>query len=102
MRAAELRGRFIQFGTTNPVDDRIVQAPLNSLQNAIKVRRKELDALNDGALLTGKTEAEEELRASAHLAGTDQSDAQVRRFFAHGDVHCRASACPGSASTIWR
>jgi hypothetical protein len=71
MRAAELRGRFIQFGTTNPVDDRIVQAPLNSLQNAIKVRRKELDALNDGALLTGKTEAEEELRASAHLAGTD-------------------------------
>src|ERR1700720_2012989 len=43
MRAAELRGRFIQFGTTNPADDRIVQAPLNSLQNAIKVRRKELD-----------------------------------------------------------
>jgi Peptidase S46 len=71
MRAAELRGRFIQFGTTNPVDDRIVQAPLNSLQNAIKVRRKELDALHDGALLTGKTEAEEELRASAHLVGTD-------------------------------
>ena len=71
MRAAELRGRFIQFGTTNPADDRIVQAPLNSLQNAIKVRRKELDALNDAALLSGKSEAEAKLRATAHLAGTD-------------------------------
>jgi hypothetical protein len=71
MRAAELRGRFIQFGTTNPADDRIVQAPLNSLQNAIKVRRKELDALNDGALLDSKSQAEERLRASAHITGTD-------------------------------
>ncbi|HEY4969249.1 MAG TPA: S46 family peptidase [Steroidobacteraceae bacterium] len=71
MRAAELRGRFIQFGTLNPADNRIVQAPLNSLQNAIKVRRKELDALNDDALLTSKTAEEEKLRASAHLEGPD-------------------------------
>jgi V8-like Glu-specific endopeptidase len=71
MRASELRGRFIQFGKTNPADDRIVQAPLNSLQNAIKVRRKELDALNDDALLTGKAMSEEKLRASAHLGGAD-------------------------------
>src|SRR3984885_10514384 len=71
MRAAELRGRFIQFGTTNPADDRIVQAPLNSLQNAIKVRRKQLDALNDNSLLAGKSEAEERLRASAHIGGND-------------------------------
>jgi hypothetical protein len=71
MRASELRGRFIQFGTANPADERIVQAPLNSLQNAIKVRRKELDALNDDALLTGKSEAEEKLRTSAHFDGAD-------------------------------
>jgi hypothetical protein len=71
MRASELRGRFIQFGATNPADGRIVEAPLNSLQNAIKVRRKELDALNDDALLTGKTESEEKLRSSAHLGGSD-------------------------------
>lgn len=71
MRASELRGRLIQFGTTNPADERIVQAPLNSLQNAIKVRRKELDALDDDALMAGKTDAEEKLRASAHLAGPD-------------------------------
>jgi hypothetical protein len=71
MRASELRGRFIQFGTTNPADERIVQAPLNSLQNTIKVRRKQLDALNDDALLVGKSEAEEKLRASAHFGGED-------------------------------
>ncbi|MGB6306396.1 MAG: S46 family peptidase [Steroidobacteraceae bacterium] len=71
MRASELRGRFIQFGSTNPADGRIVEAPLNSLQNAIKVRRKELDALNDDALLTGKSESEDKLRAIAHLDGTD-------------------------------
>ena len=71
MRASELRGRFIQFGATNPADGRIVVAPLDGLQNAIKVRRKELDALNDDALLAGKTEAEEKLRAIAHLDGPD-------------------------------
>jgi len=71
MRASELRGRFIQFGMTNPADDRIIEAPLNSLQNAIKVRRKELDALNDDAMLAGKTEAEQKLRASARLEGAD-------------------------------
>jgi len=71
MRASELRGRFIQYGTVNPANARIVQAPLNSLQNAIKVRRKELDALNDDALLTGKSEAEQRLRENAHLGGAD-------------------------------
>jgi hypothetical protein len=71
MRASELRGRFIQFGSTNPADERIVQAPLNSLQNSIKVRRKELDALDNTALLTGKTESEQMLRTAAHLTGSD-------------------------------
>ena len=71
MRAAELRGRFIQFGTGNPADKRIVLAPLNNLQNAIKVRRKQLDALNDDALLISKSDAEEKLRASANLGDPD-------------------------------
>ncbi len=71
MRAEELRGRFIQFGSVNPANERIVEAPLNSLQNAIKVRRKELDALHDDALLAAKSAAEDQLRQNAHLAGTD-------------------------------
>ena len=68
MRASELRGRFIQFGSANPADERIVQAPLNSLQNAIKVRRKELDALLNAALLTNKTRSGTEAadRRTAH------------------------------------
>jgi Peptidase S46 len=71
MRASELRGRFIQFGSINPGNQRIIQAPLNILQNAIKVRRKELDALNDDALLAGKTAAEQKLRADARIDGAD-------------------------------
>ncbi len=71
MRASELRGRYIQFGKTNVGDERIAQAPLNSLQNGIKVRRKELDALNDDELLAHKSQAEQELRVRAKLDGVD-------------------------------
>jgi hypothetical protein len=71
MRASELRGRYIQFGKTNPVDNRIILAPLNSLQNGIKVRRKELDALNDDTMLADKAAAEQRLRELAHLQGSD-------------------------------
>jgi hypothetical protein len=71
MRASELRGRYIQFSKTNIGDERIVLAPLNSLQNIIKVHRKELDALNDDAFLERKSRAENELRAAAHLDGAD-------------------------------
>jgi hypothetical protein len=71
LRASELRGRYIQFGKNSIGDARIVLAPLDSLQNAIKVRRKELDALNDDAFLAGKSGAEQELRTSAHLDGLD-------------------------------
>jgi Peptidase S46 len=87
IRASELRGRFIQFGAANPADERIVQAPLNSLQNGIKVRRKELDALDDDALMSGRTAAEEQLRAAAHLAGSDpwreieSATAREREFY---------------------
>jgi hypothetical protein len=71
LRASELRGRYIQFGKNNVGDERITLAPLNSLQNGIKVRRKELDALNDDALLQDKSKAEQALRAVAGLSGPD-------------------------------
>jgi Peptidase S46 len=71
LRASELRGRYIQFGKTNAGDERIALAPLNSLQNVIKVRRGELDALLDDALLDGKSKAEQALKAQASIAGTD-------------------------------
>jgi Peptidase S46 len=71
LRASELRGRYIQFGKNNVGDERITLAPLNSLQNGIKVRRKELDALNDDTLLEEKSKAEQALRAVAGISGPD-------------------------------
>jgi len=63
LRAAELRGRYIQFGKSGPEAERIVQEPLNSLENGIKVRRKLLDALHDDQQLARKRREEGQLRA---------------------------------------
>jgi hypothetical protein len=63
LRASELRGRYIEFAKTGAEAHRIVQDPLNGLENAIKVRRKQLDALLDDRLLTAKREEEGALRA---------------------------------------
>jgi hypothetical protein len=71
LRAAELRGRYIQFGQTSPPNEPLVEAPLNSLENGLKVRRKLLDALHDDALMARKSDDEKALRTSAHIAGTD-------------------------------
>lgn len=62
LRYSELRGRYIQFGKSGKSAARIVEAPLNSIENAIKVRRKQLDALHEDALLAGKSDAERALR----------------------------------------
>jgi hypothetical protein len=58
LRASELRGRYIQFGIANPQARRIVETPLTFLENSIKVRRVELDALHDDAQLARKRDAE--------------------------------------------
>jgi hypothetical protein len=67
LRNAELRGRLIQFGKTDAESLRIVQDPLNSIENSIKVRRKELDALVDDTLMAKRRAEEQELRSK--LAG---------------------------------
>jgi hypothetical protein len=63
LRASEARGRMIQFGKTGPEASRIVEDPLNGLENAIKVRRGQLDALLDDRLLAAKRAEEAALRA---------------------------------------
>jgi hypothetical protein len=65
LRAAELRGRYIQFSKTGAENARIVADALNSLENSIKVRRRELDALVDPQLVAQKTREETQLRATA-------------------------------------
>jgi len=71
LRAAELRGRYIQFGRSSAPSEQLVEAPLNSLENGLKVRRKLLDALHDDALMARKSADEKALRTSAQIAGTD-------------------------------
>jgi hypothetical protein len=63
LRASELRGRYIEFGKSGPAALGMVQAPLNGLENSIKVRRVQLDALHDERLFAQKTQEETELRA---------------------------------------
>ena len=63
LRASELRGRLIQFGKSSPEASRIVEDPLNTLENVIKVRRKLLDALLDERLMQAKRKDEAALRA---------------------------------------
>jgi len=64
LRNVELRGRYIQYARTGDEARRIVNAPLQSVENGIKVQRKRLDALHDDALFAQKTAAEQELRAA--------------------------------------
>jgi hypothetical protein len=71
LRSAELRGGYIQFGRGNQADQQLVEGPLNSLENGIKVRRKLLDALLDDSLMARKREEERALRARASLPGAD-------------------------------
>jgi hypothetical protein len=62
LRYSEIRGRLIQFGDEDPANERITADLLNSIQNSIKVRRKQLDALHDDALMERKTAEREALR----------------------------------------
>jgi len=55
LRYSELRGRYIQFAQASPENERMVSDQLNGIENSIKVRRKQLDALHDDALIARKT-----------------------------------------------
>jgi hypothetical protein len=87
LRNAELRGRYIQFGKTDAESARIVEDPLNGIENSIKVRRKEFDALLDDTMMARKKGEEQALRAKVaadpalrNLAGSawdDMARAQV-------------------------
>ncbi len=63
LRAEELRGRLIQYGKTSDEANRIVEDPLAGLENSIKVRRGQQEALLDERLLASKRADEAALRA---------------------------------------
>jgi hypothetical protein len=82
LRAAELRGRYIQFSKAGAAEERIVHDPLFGLENGIKVMRGELDALLDDDLLVAKHDAESDLRLrvarNATLRGLISGDPWAR------------------------
>ncbi|HEX7113498.1 MAG TPA: S46 family peptidase [Steroidobacter sp.] len=62
IRNSELRGRLIQWGKSGAEPLRLVQEPLASYENALKVYRGFQRALLDDALFEYKAKQEEELR----------------------------------------
>ena len=70
-RSSELRGQYLQWGRSRPADGLIVEAPLNQLQNLIKVRRFELEALNDPTLILRKSAEEQALRSAVQFGPDD-------------------------------
>jgi len=64
LRNVELRGRYIQYARSSDEARRIVNEPLQVVENGIKVQRKRLDALHDDALFAQKIAVEQKLRAA--------------------------------------
>jgi hypothetical protein len=79
LRAGEQRGRLIQFAQGGDENARKAGEPLNNLENSIKVRRKQMDALLDPALMAQKARDEADLRAKAGLASPQDPWEQTAR-----------------------
>jgi hypothetical protein len=72
LRSSELRGRLIQFSRESPARASIAADMLLDIENLVKRRRKQLDALLDDRLMARKQAEEAELRARAgKLPGRD-------------------------------
>jgi hypothetical protein len=62
LRYSELRGRYIQFSSESEQNARITADQLQGIENSIKVRRKQLDALHEDALFARKQAEQDNLR----------------------------------------
>jgi hypothetical protein len=62
LRYSELRGRYIEFSSLSPQNARITADQLNGIENSIKVRRKQLDALHEDTLFARKLAEQTNLR----------------------------------------
>jgi hypothetical protein len=62
-RDSELRGELTQFSTQGPEQARIATGELFAIENSLKARKGQFEALVEPALISAKTKAENELRA---------------------------------------
>ena len=106
LRSAELRGRYIQAAQAGGETARIMGDPLTGLENGIKVRRKQLDALLDGKLMAQKQRDETALRQRAKLSGPQDPWEAIARAEQRGlQLQQELSYLEGSAgfnSTLFR
>ncbi len=63
LRDAELRGRLIEFGRMRAANKQIAQMLLLSLENVLKIRRRQLDALHEAEPLNRLRREESDARA---------------------------------------
>jgi hypothetical protein len=64
LRASELRGRYLEFAAGDAEQARVAQEPLFALENALKVRRNQLEVLLEESLHARKQQEEQSLRAA--------------------------------------
>ncbi|MGO9474466.1 MAG: S46 family peptidase [Rhodomicrobium sp.] len=62
-RASELRGELTEFSTKGPEQARIATGKLFGIENSLKARKGQFEALVDPAIIAAKAKAESELRA---------------------------------------
>ncbi len=62
-RLSELRGLLTEFSTKGPEEKRIATGKLFGVENSLKARKGQFEALVDPALIAAKAKAEAELRA---------------------------------------
>ncbi len=111
VRSSELRGRLIQWGKTGEEPTRIIQRPLQSNENSLKVYRGLNRALLDDRLIADKTAREQRLREfvlskpeltqSVGSAWDDIANAQERMRQIYGRYLYIESAA-GFNSTLFR
>ena len=99
LRYSELRGRLIQFAKTSPEALRTLAGRAQSLENSIKVRRKQLDTLLDDELMeqarqrrgraAGRGRGEPELKATTGTPG--RTSRRRRRLSQHPACLTRSS-----------
>ncbi|GMW06657.1 MAG: S46 family peptidase [Gammaproteobacteria bacterium] len=77
LRAAELRGRYLQFAALGEEPARIVQEPLFGLENALKVRRNQMIALLDESFLDDRRDTDRALRRAIAANAAVAADASA-------------------------
>ena len=77
LRNSELRGRLIQYSKASPEAARSATDDLEGLENAIKVRRKQLAALLDDHMMDARASAEAE--AAREGDGRPEAEGERRR-----------------------